>query len=156
MTGRDVEAAPGWESTRVGAHLRGRATSGTAPEVALRRALHAMGLRYRLGRRVGRFRPDLVFPASRTAVFVDGCFWHGCPDHGAAEFQGPNAERWREKLRANRDRDVRAVEELGAAGWCVVRVWECRVRTDPGGTAVRVAERVQRAAVAKDPGPTSD
>lgn len=128
--GGSPDTQPIWRPTAAGAHLRGRATRNTGPEVQLRKALHAQGLRYRLGRRVGRFRPDIVFPRSRVAVFVDGCFWHGCPLHGAAEFHGPNAERWRAKLTANRERDRRAVEELAELNWRVVRIWECDVKRD--------------------------
>ncbi|MDR6174294.1 DNA mismatch endonuclease (patch repair protein) [Nocardioides zeae] len=112
------------------------------PEVRLRRALHARGLRYRLDRRIGRFRPDVLFPASRTALFIDGCFWHGCPEHGVKDFRGPNAERWRSKLTANADRDRRASAELTALGWQVIRVWECEVKRDLGAVTDRVYDLV--------------
>jgi DNA mismatch endonuclease (patch repair protein) len=76
-----------------------------------------------------------------VAVFVDGCFWHGCPDHSPAEFKGPNAESWRHKISTNRgrDRDRRNDELLTAARWTVIRVWECEIRRDPAGAALRVA-----------------
>lgn len=97
---------------------------GTGAEMALRRALHAMGLRYRLQvpilskpRRVA----DLVFPGPRVAVFVDGCFWHGCPEH--ATWPKKNADFWREKIEANRARDADTNRRLEALGWQVVRVW---------------------------------
>ncbi|MGZ4531353.1 MAG: very short patch repair endonuclease [Mycobacteriaceae bacterium] len=134
-----------WQPTEAGAHLRGRKISDTAPEMLLRHALHALGLRYRLKRRVGPFRPDIVFPSSKTAIFVDGCFWHGCPVHGPAAFRGPNAAKWRDKLRANRERDARAAQELTAIGWRVVRVWECDVRRDVIQAAEAVATVVQEA-----------
>jgi DNA mismatch endonuclease (patch repair protein) len=82
----------------------------------------------------------LIFPRSRTVVFVDGCFWHGCPEHGpkSTAFRGPNAERWQVKLADNRARDERATGELQAAGWFVIRVWECEVKRDVEGTAERI------------------
>lgn len=119
--------------------------NNTTPEMMLRRTLHARGLRYRLRRQVGRFRPDLVFPGARVAVFVDGCFWHGCPVHGADEFRGPNAEKWRDKLAANKARDLRAVEELKALHWRVIRIWECDTKRDVDLAAERVRQVVQEA-----------
>jgi DNA mismatch endonuclease (patch repair protein) len=74
-------------------------------------------------------------------VFGDGCFWHGCPVHGASVFRGPNAERWAAKIAANRARDQRNTEATEAAGWTVVRVWECEVRKDPVQAAVRVSQQ---------------
>jgi DNA mismatch endonuclease (patch repair protein) len=133
-----------WISTDEGAHLRGRRTRNTQPEVELRRAVHALGLRFRLHRRVvARCTPDFVLPRRRVAVFVDGCFWHGCPDHSPAEFKGPNAEKWREKLDKNQERDRRNDALLADAGWSVLRVWECEVRHD----AAAAAKRVQQAAL---------
>lgn len=140
----DPPSTVGWTSTELGAHLRGRRVKDTTPELRLRRAVHALGLRYRLGRRIGRYRPDMVFPGSNTVVFVDGCFWHGCPEHGPTSFRGPNAARWAEKLMTNKRRDGQAVEELRAAGWHVVRIWECAVKRDVGSAAERVRQAVQR------------
>ena len=135
----------GWEPTEAGAHLRGRAIADTKPELALRRAVFGRGLRYRINRRVGRYRPDIVFPASRTVVFVDGCFWHNCPLHGPRVFRGPNADEWRYKLRVNQERDVRAARDLEGAGWRVVRIWECEIRQDVDAAADRVEAAVQEA-----------
>lgn len=94
----------------------------TKPELALRSLLWRQGLRYRLGLRVMGIRPDLVFPRQRVAVFVDGCFWHGCPLH----YTRPRtSERfWAEKLRSNVTRDTEQTMRLESAGWRVVRVWE--------------------------------
>ncbi|WP_267424859.1 MULTISPECIES: very short patch repair endonuclease [unclassified Curtobacterium] len=97
----------------------------TAPELALRRVLYARGRRFFVDRRVSsrtRTRADLVFPRVRIAVFVDGCFWHFCEEH--AHLPKANAELWRTKLLANRQRDARHDEVLRAEGWKVVRVWE--------------------------------
>lgn len=99
----------------------------TKPERLLRSALHARGHRYRVDHRLdlpdGRVRPDIVFTRRRVAVFVDGCYWHGCPDHGRRP-NIKNAAYWGSKLQGNVDRDRRADSALEAAGWTVVRVWE--------------------------------
>lgn len=134
--------APGrqWVSTVKGEHLRGRLTRNTRPEVALRKAVHRLGLRFRLQRRIApRCTADFVLPRYGVAVFVDGCFWHGCPEHCPEEFQGPNAALWQEKIAANRERDNRNTAEATAAGWTVVRIWECAIRRDTDGAARRVA-----------------
>jgi len=98
----------------------------TAPELALRRALHRRGLRYRVHRRplpdLAR-RADIVFTRAKVAVFVDGCFWHGCPEHGRRE-RRTNAWYWPSKIAANKDRDRDTDRRLVAAGWTPVRVWE--------------------------------
>lgn len=97
----------------------------TAPELALRRELHRRGLRYRVDlplHGMGRTRPDIVFTRIRVAVFVDGCFWHCCPEHQS--YPKTNAEWWREKLATNVKRDRRIDKALTAARWEVIRVWE--------------------------------
>ncbi|TDB94376.1 very short patch repair endonuclease [Micromonospora fluostatini] len=147
-----ADRSGGWVATDKGAHLRGRRTRNTAPEMTLRRAVHALGLRYRLGRTlVNRSRPDMVFPGPRVAVFVDGCFWHGCPQHGPSRFRGPNAERWATKIAGNKQRDQRVEAELTAAGWRVVRVWECEVRKAVTEAARRVARTVRGEPAPVDP-----
>jgi DNA mismatch endonuclease (patch repair protein) len=96
----------------------------TKPELALRRELHRRGRRYFVDRPVlgKRGRPDLVFPRQHVAVFVDGCYWHACPDH--LRPARANAEWWTEKLRRNVERDRQTDSDLEAAGWTVIRVWE--------------------------------
>ncbi|MYS81396.1 very short patch repair endonuclease [Embleya scabrispora] len=97
----------------------------TGPELALRSLIHARGLRYRVDVRplAGiRRRADVVFPKERIAVFVDGCFWHGCPEH--CRPARTNAEAWATKIEANRARDTDTNELLRTAGWTVIRVWE--------------------------------
>lgn len=129
-----------WAATPEGEHLRGRRVRDTKPEVALRKAVHRLGLRFRLQKRVTpRCTADFVLPRYHLAVFVDGCFWHGCPDHSPAEFRGPNAALWREKIETNKKRDRRNTEQAAAAGWIVVRIWECEIRRDVQGVAERVA-----------------
>ncbi|MDE2764228.1 MAG: very short patch repair endonuclease [Gemmatimonadota bacterium] len=105
--------------------MRAVRTRDTAPKVRLRKELWAVGLRYRLQYPIEGIRPDIVFVAPRVAVFVDGCFWHGCPVH----YQAPrsNVGFCERKLRANRARDRRVYQELGDRGWPVLRFWECEV-----------------------------
>ena len=105
--------------------MQRQARRDTKPEMALRHELHRLGLRYRVDRAVVpgvRRRADVIFTRARLAIFVDGCFWHGCPKHGTRP--KANAEWWDSKLQANvaRDRDTDA--RLIAAGWKVVRLWE--------------------------------
>lgn len=108
----------------------------TAPERLLRSELWGRGYRYRLRHRVLGCRPDLVFLGPRVAVFVDGCFWHGCPlDYSRP---GTRSEYWAAKLRENLERDRRQTRELEGDGWSVLRVWEHEVHDNP----VRVADRV--------------
>lgn len=97
----------------------------TAPEVALRSALHRAGLRFFKHRRpvAGlRCEADIVFPGARVAVFVDGCFWHSCPEHATSP--KTNAEWWARKLEVGRLRDRANERALAEGGWTVVRVWE--------------------------------
>lgn len=99
--------------------VRGKHSSA---ERAFRSALHAEGLRFRLHRRIEGVAVDIVFPGSRVAVFIDGCFWHGCPKH--ATFPKTNTEYWLPKLAENTERDRRQTARIRAAGWRVFRVWE--------------------------------
>jgi DNA mismatch endonuclease (patch repair protein) len=107
--------------------MRSNQRRDTGPERAVRSAAHAAGLRYRVdfgvkpssGRKI---RPDLVFPRRKVAVFVDGCFWHGCPKHGT--LPATNRSYWKPKIAENRARDRRHTAALEADGWTVVRVWE--------------------------------
>lgn len=118
---RDVPAS----SQAVSARMARTGRRDTKPEIALRSHLHALGLRYRVDRAVlpdRRRRVDVVFGPARVAVFVDGCFWHGCPEHGTLPRSNPTY--WREKIEANRARDADSNARLEAAGWAVVRVWE--------------------------------
>lgn len=112
----------------------------TPAEMALRRELHRRGLRYRvdlaiLG--VTRAHPDIVFTKRKVAVFVDGCFWHSCPEH--ATTPKSNEQWWTDKLAANVERDRRHDRELTEAGWQVLRFWE---HEDPLIAADRVEEVV--------------
>ncbi|MTK05414.1 very short patch repair endonuclease [Micromonospora sp. CP22] len=120
----------------------------TKPELALRRAVHALGLRYYVNRRpikTVRRTADLVFPKLKLAVFLDGCFWHGCPEHHTVA--RTNAEFWAQKVATNRRRDADTNERLKADGWTVVRIWEheatavAAARVAAAVTAIRSAPR---------------
>ena len=97
----------------------------TKPELAVRRLLHAQGLRYRVDYRAlsaARWRVDIAFTARRVAILIDGCFWHGCPIH--ATYPKTNSGYWLPKLKRNRVRDLETTSALEAAGWRVLRYWE--------------------------------
>ena len=104
--------------------IRGK---NTKPEMVLRRALHALGFRFRLHRSDLPGCPDLVFPRLRAVVFVNGCFWHG---HDCPMFKLPatRTEFWAQKIAGNRDRDRRALEALAATGWRTMVIWECTLK----------------------------
>lgn len=119
----------------------------TAPEVAVRRLLHASGLRYRVNVPVPgmpRRTIDIVFGKAKIAIFLDGCFWHGCPQH--ATQPKANAEWWRAKLDKNMARDLETTEHLTTAGWTVLRFWEHE-------SAANVAQRISESVASKRPTP---
>lgn len=119
----------------------------TKPELALRSAVHALGLRYRVSAKplAGlRRTADLVFSRAKVAVFLDGCFWHGCPQHHT--IASANATFWADKVEGNRTRDRNTDQRLAEAGWISVRVWE---HEDPQ-QAARHIEQVVRARTLRD------
>jgi DNA mismatch endonuclease (patch repair protein) len=102
----------------------GNRSRDTKPELAVRRAVHGLGLRYRVGTRPLpslRRTADLVFSKRKVAVFVDGCFWHGCPIHSTAS--KTNIDYWTGKILSNAHRDSETDRLLREAGWVVVRIW---------------------------------
>lgn len=108
----------------------------TAPEIALRKAIHALGMRYRLHAKNLPGNPDLVFPRYRTVVFMHGCFWHrhlGCK---IATTPKSNTEFWINKFKRNIDRDIATSQALVAMRWKVVIVWECEVSTPEKADAI--------------------
>ncbi|GAB3513834.1 hypothetical protein GCM10027575_31380 [Phytohabitans suffuscus] len=121
--------------------MLGNRSRDTAPELAVRSAVHALGLRYRVcARPLPHLRrtADLVFTRARVAVFVDGCFWHGCPTHHTPAVS--NAAYWAAKVANNCRRDRDTDQRLADAGWQVVRVWE---HEDAHSAARRIAETVR-------------
>lgn len=125
-------------SESVRQRFRDQRVRDTAAELAVRHAAHAAGLRYRVNTRPSselRVKADMVFTRARVVVFIDGCFWHGCPEH----FIPPknNAEWWAAKIQANRERDTRSRNELLSRGWRVVSVWE---HADPSAALNQIRE----------------
>jgi DNA mismatch endonuclease, patch repair protein len=111
----------------------------TGPELRVRRAIHAQGLRYRLHRKDLPGTPDIVLPRWKTVIFVHGCFWHG---HGCAKGKPPKSRQdyWNPKLDGNFSRDRTKKELLESLGWKVLVIWECETRDDPErlGTRIRL------------------
>ncbi|MFE4452893.1 very short patch repair endonuclease [Streptomyces sp. NPDC056796] len=126
-----------WASSpSVRAVMRGNRNKDTRPELRLRSLLHKQGLRYRVAARPLpelRRTADVLFSKPKVAVFVDGCYWHGCPEHLRESHK--NAEFWRTKIEGNRARDAETDRLLGEAGWTVVRVWE---HEDPVDACARI------------------
>ncbi|MEU9831683.1 very short patch repair endonuclease [Streptosporangium sp. NPDC048047] len=131
-----------WASSpAIRAVMQANRSRDTKPELALRSAAHRLGLRYRVDiapLKGLRRRADLVFSKAKVAVFLDGCYWHGCPDHHRPAER--NREFWSEKIAKNRDRDRNTDETLTAAGWLVIRVWE---HENPVESANRIASAVR-------------
>lgn len=120
-----MPAHPGASSPELSERMSTFPRRDTTPELELRRELWRRGLRYRVDRPLDgkrRRRADLTFVGPRVVVFVDGCFWHGCPEHGTSP--KANAEWWSEKLARNVARDADTDEFLTAQGWTVLRFWE--------------------------------
>ena len=100
----------------------------TKPEMLVRKHLHSLGFRYRLHKRVGNTRPDLVLPRWKTSIFVHGCYWHRHQGCKLASEPKSNTAFWKNKFSQNVERDMRNVEELRSLGWSVGIIWECSVR----------------------------
>lgn len=127
-------------SPAVRRRMQAQARRETGPELALRKELHRLGLRYRVHQRpvlTLRRRVDVVFRPARVAVEIRGCFWHGCARHWSTP--RANAEWWEQKIARNRARDRITARRLGAAGWRLLTVWE---HEDPKVAARRVATAV--------------
>ena len=123
--------------------MRSNRGRDTGPELALRRELHRRGLRFFVNRPPldnVRRTADIVFPRLRIAVYVDGCFWHGCPQHHTVA--KTNATFWAAKVEANRRRDAETRREVERAGWTVIQVWE---HEDPSNAADRLEDLVRSA-----------
>jgi DNA mismatch endonuclease, patch repair protein len=130
-----------FDSTKRSAVMRAVKSRDTAPEIKVRRAAHALGLRFRLSRKDLPGKPDLVFPARRVALFVHGCFWHGhhCP-RGARVPQA-NRAYWIAKITRNVARDQTTLKALRKLGWKPAVIWECETK-DSSKLARLIAKRV--------------
>jgi DNA mismatch endonuclease (patch repair protein) len=137
-----VPAAPG--PSERSANMRANRRRDTSPEISVRRLLHAAGYRFRVDLPVragaGRpVRPDIAFTRRKLAVFIDGCFWHGCPLHGRRA-GGVNDGYWTPKIARNRERDTEQDARLHAAGWRVLRFWE---HDDPERVASLIGQQLR-------------
>lgn len=139
-SGRMQPGGGSWASSATARKVMlGNRSRDTKPELAVRRRLHAMGLRFRVAYRPEpalRRTADIVFTRRRLAVFIDGCYWHACPLHGTASKS--NSKYWAEKLAGNVARDADTTAQLQSAGWTVLRFWEHESPSD-------VAEIIRRA-----------
>ncbi|MBW9205374.1 very short patch repair endonuclease [Mumia sp. zg.B17] len=135
-----MPGSPSWASSEATRRsMKANRGRDTAPELAVRRIVHARGLRYRVDTRpiaVLNRRADLVFPRVKVAVFIDGCFWHGCPEHHTVA--KVNASYWAEKVADNRQRDLDTSARLQEEGWLVLRFWEHQLPSE-------VADAIERA-----------
>ena len=102
-------------------------STGTTPETTVRKMIWSRGYRYRIGHKL-KGRPDIVFPSYGIAVFIDGCFWHGCSKHCRMPLS--NTQYWKQKIADNKKRDKKNSRQLKKAGWMVIRVWEHSVKKD--------------------------
>lgn len=136
-TNAPVPSRLSWASSEaIRRTMQGNRSRDTAPELELRRLLHAKGFRYRVNTRPlpsVRRTADLVFRPVKVAVFVDGCFWHRCPAHGTDP--KTNSDYWKQKLDRNAERDIETVRILADSGWMSLRIWE---HEDPREAAERV------------------
>lgn len=132
-------------SAAVRATMQGNRRRDTKPEMELRSALFSLGLRYRVDypirvmAEVRPIRPDVVFTRAKLAVFIDGCFWHSCPQHGTTPQR--NSQYWNAKLARNLDRDRSYTKLLEEAGWAVLRFWEHHDPEDAAMTVLQVLTR---------------
>ncbi|MEV8263524.1 very short patch repair endonuclease [Microbacterium sp. NPDC077057] len=144
-TPAEGESASWASSPEARATMQANRGQDTKPEMQVRRLVHAAGLRYRVSARPERdFRrtADLLFRGARVAVFIDGCFWHGCPRHHQAP--KANAGFWSDKIAANQARDSETTLRLTERGWLVLRFWEHEIRADAEEVAARIVEAVRR------------
>jgi DNA mismatch endonuclease (patch repair protein) len=149
---QEEASASSWAASHsVRASMQGNRSRDTAPEKLLRKYLHERGVRYRVSHRPLRSlrrTADVAFPGVRVAVFVDGCFWHGCPDH--CRWPATNEDFWRNKIEGNRTRDAETNRVLEESGWLPVRVWE---HEDPSVAAEKIIALVRARRRAVAPGP---
>lgn len=119
--------------------MRAVKSGDTKPELLVRSLVHRIGYRFRVRRRDLPGKPDLVFPGLHKAIFVHGCFWHGHDCVRGARVPKANREYWRRKVARNRERDLDHLEELAAAGWKSLVIWECDLQQES-----RLSDRIKR------------
>ncbi|WP_327022540.1 very short patch repair endonuclease [Micromonospora sp. NBC_01739] len=144
-----VSQLPAPSSSGVSRRMSRQRCRDTAPELSIRKLLHARGHRYRVTWPIPglpRRTVDVAFTRSRVAVFIDGCFWHSCPQHKTSP--SANGEWWSEKLRANQLRDAATTAHLEALGWSVLRIWEHEI---PADAVTRIVELLSERRAALGP-----
>ncbi len=140
-------------SSRTSLRLSKVRQKGTNAELALRREMYRIGLRYRIDYEVlkkPRRVADIAFPGRKIAIFVDGCFWHGCPEHGT--WPKRNADFWRQKIEANRQRDADTNARLQANGWTALRFWSHESPVEAAQAVARVLAKADTKLRAPSPG----
>lgn len=128
-------------------------TSGTAPEMIVRRKLHSLGFRYRLHIKTLPGKPDIVLPKHRAVVFIHGCFWHHHENCPKSKLPTTNAEFWSNKIRGNVLRDAKNISDLESLGWRTLIVWECEVKS--GAYLARVLRFLGQGSAELVPAPSS-
>lgn len=139
-----------FDSEKRSAVMRAVKSKDTAPELKVRRAAHALGLRFRLGRSDLPGKPDLVFPGRRVALFVHGCFWHGHACPRGARMPATNRPYWEAKIGRNIARDAAALNALEALDWKGQVIWECETR-DNAALSRRIGKLVGKAPPTRKP-----
>ena len=119
-------------------------TKGTAPELALRSALHSVGIRFRLHRKDLPGKPDIVLPKYKCVIFVHGCFWHHHEGCIKSKMPKTNIEFWQDKIAANIKRDKSNQSDLAKMGWQVLVVWECDIKKDVTAAVKNAVAEIQR------------
>jgi DNA mismatch endonuclease (patch repair protein) len=136
-----------FDTEKRSAVMRAVKSRGTAPELKVRRAAHALGLRFRLGRSDLPGKPDLVFPSRRIALFVHGCFWHGHDCARGARMPHTNRTYWQAKIARNMERDAASLASLRKLDWKPAVIWECETK-DAARLARLISRRVGKPAQA--------
>jgi DNA mismatch endonuclease (patch repair protein) len=136
-----------FDTEKRSAVMRAVKSRGTAPELKVRRAAHALGLRFRLGRSDLPGKPDLVFPSRRIALFVHGCFWHGHDCARGARMPHTNRTYWQAKIARNMERDAASLASLRKLDWKPAVIWECETK-DAARLARLITRRVGKPAQA--------
>ncbi len=125
--------------SEVMSHIRGKGNRNT--ELALLSLFKDHGITGWRRNQAVLGKPDFVFRAARASIFVDGCFWHGCPKH--CQHPGTNRPFWRKKLEANKKRDRHVSRALRRDGWTVMRIWECQLARNPGRCVAKIKKAVE-------------
>ena len=125
--------------------MRAVKSENTTPELALRKALFALGFRYRLNVKALPGKPDLVFPKYKTVIFVHGCFWHGHNCKRGKRVPKSNTQYWKEKIARNKKRDAKNAAALRKLSWQVITLWECELK-DANAAAQLAAARIRKMA----------